>query len=610
MKYFLILLFLLPFITITAYAQRDEVSSSDEQLANQYLRQGEFEKALVLYEELFENDQSPVIYNNYLKCLIELEEFRRAERLAEHQITNNPGRWRFQVDLGYVYDKAGDNRKFRRHFDSLIRSLSAHPPSVNDLANAFIFREYYDRALETYQQGRSMLGNSYPFNIQMAAIYSRWGEHDKMMTEYIDLIALDDSHLESVQGLLQDELNNDTDFRKSDALRRVLLERSQRDASRTIYPEMLLWLSLQQKDFRMALRQARVLDRRMDQDGQLVIEVAKLSAVNNEFDISREGFQFIINMGDLNPYYLDARIGMLNVKYQQATTGYRIDYDLLREVENEYHQAINEMGIRAQTVTLIRNLANLKAFYLNNTKEAADLLRNVIDFPNVSNRVKAECRIELADILLLQGDMWDAHLLYAQVDKTFRDDPLAHEARFKNARLSFYMGEFKWAKAQLDVIKAATSRLIANDAMALSLLIQDNLEQDGSSVPLELFARAEMHIFMNNFDRALDVLDSLQQSYPSHHIMDNVLMSRAEIKIRTGKYQDADDLLYGITELYPNGLFASQALFMRAELYEDVFKNKDEAMRLYQQLIVDYPGSIYTITARNRFRYLRGDLVN
>ncbi|MBW6478840.1 MAG: hypothetical protein K0B37_05370, partial [Bacteroidales bacterium] len=322
MKHLRIFLVLFLFITASAYAQRDEDTSSDERLANQYLREGEFEKAVVLYEELFEKAPTPVIYNNYLQCLIELGEFRRAERLVEQQISNNPGRWRFQVDLGYVFDKSGDTRKSRRHFDSLIRSLSAHPPSVNDLANAFIFREYFDRALETYLQGRSMLGNSYPFNLQIAAIYSQRGEHDKMMTEYIDLISLDDSYIENVQGLIQDELNNDPDFSKSDALRRVLLERSQRDASKTIYPEMLLWLSLQQKDFRMALRQARVLDRRMDQDGQLVIEVAKLSAVNNQFDISREGFQYIINQGDLNPFYLEARVGLLNVKYLQAKTGY------------------------------------------------------------------------------------------------------------------------------------------------------------------------------------------------------------------------------------------------------------------------------------------------
>jgi TolA-binding protein len=315
-------------------------------------------------------------------------------------------------------------------------------------------------------------------------------------------------------------------------------------------------------------------------------------------------------MGDINPYYLDARVGLLNVKYMQATSDYSIDYDLLGEVEKEYEQTINEIGIGSRTVTLIRNLANLKAFYLNNTEEAAELLRNIIDTQNISNRVKAECRIELADILLLRGQMWDAHLLYAQVDKTFRDDPLAHEARFKNARLSFYMGEFAWAKAQLDVIKSATSKLIANDALSLSLLIQDNLDEEGNSIPLEMFARAEMHVFMNNFEQGLHVLDSIAEMFPTNKIQENVLMSKAEINIRTGKHDEANDLLAELTEHYPEGLLASEALFKRAKLYEDMLDDKYEAMRLYEVLITDYPGSVFTVIARNRFRYLRGDLIN
>ena len=593
-----------------AFGQRTEDASADERLAAQYMREGNFEKAVVLYEELFEKNPTPVIYNNYLQCLIELNRYRDAERLVEKQIQDNPGRARFQVDMAYVFDKSGDNRKFRRHTQALIDNLPAHPPSVNDLANAFLFRDYEDLALETYYRGRRALGNASPFHLQIASIYSRKGRIDDMLTEYIDLIALDDSYLENVQGLLQDALNNDPDFQKSDALRRVLLRRSQENPANTLFAELLLWLSLQQKDFAMALRQARVLDRRMQQDGQLVFEVAKLSASNNAFDIASQAFQHVLEMGDLKPYYLEARIGLLNVNYQQATQGYAIDYDLLREVEKDYVKAIDEMGVRAQTVTLIRNLANLKAFYLDNTREASDLLQTVIDLPNVSNRVKAECRIELADILLLKGDLWDAHLLYAQVDKTFRDDPLAHEARFKNARLSYYMGEFKWAKAQLDVLKAATSRLIANDAMALSILIQDNLEEDGTSEPLRMFARAEMHTFMNKFDKAVKVLDSLQQEFPNHQIQDDVLMAKAKIMVRTGDYQKADELLSKVTELHSRGLFASEALFERARLYENVFGDNQEAMRLYQKLITEYPGSLYTITARNRFRYLRGDLIN
>lgn len=606
----LLLIFFLILLPLLAPAQRQHDSSADERLANQYMREGEYEKAVALFEELFNDNPSPVIYNNYLNSLLELGEFRDAVKLVEQQIEINPGNARYQVDLGYVYDKSGDNRKMRRHFDQLIKKIHPNPPSINDLANAFIFRNYFDHAFETYIKGRDLLGVSNPFNLQIASLYSRGGEYEKMMGEYVDLLTIDDSYVENVQGLLQDEINDDPEFVKSDALRRILLERSQRNPSKTIFAEMLLWLSIQQKDFRMALRQARILDRRMDQDGQLVLEVARLSALNKQFDPSLEGFEFIVNMGDINPYYLDARVGLLNVKYMQATSDYSIDYDLLGEVEKEYEQTINEIGIGSRTVTLIRNLANLKAFYLNNTEEAAELLRNIIDTQNISNRVKAECRIELADILLLQGQMWDAHLLYAQVDKTFRDDPLAHEARFKNARLSFYMGEFSWAKAQLDVIKSATSKLIANDALSLSLLIQDNLDEEGNSIPLEMFARAEMHVFMNNFKQGLHVLDSLAEMFPTNKIQENVLMSKAEINIRTGKHDEANDLLAELTELYPEGLLASEALFKRAKLYEDILDDKNEAMRLYQDLITDYPGSVFTVIARNRFRYLRGDLIN
>lgn len=607
MRIFLLFL-LMVFNSANLFSQQPPEASANERLADQYMREGQFDKAVVLYEELFNNHPTPVIYNNYLESLLQLGEFRKAERVVQRQQQNNPGRVRFEVDMGYVYDRSGDQRKTRRHFEGLIRNLPAFPMAVTDLANAFLFRDYTDWALQAYQRGRAMFGNAHPLHVEIASIYSKTGRFDLMMEEYVNLIAFDDSFLEQVQGLMQDELNNDPEFTKSDALRRLLLQRSQQNNAPAIFSELLLWLSLQQKDFAMAFRQARVLDRRLGQDGQLVMEVAHLSTSNNELETALQAYQWIVDRGNLNPFWLEARVGLLNVKYLQATTGYSINYSMLREVEREYTKTIEELGIRVQTVSLMRNLAHLRAFYLNNTEGASELLQAIIDMQGVANRVKGECRIELADILLLQGDLWDAHLLYAQVDKTFRDDPLGHEARFKNARLSFYMGEFNWAKAQLDVLKAATSRLIANDAMALSLLIQDHLEQDGTSVPLQMFARAQLHTFRHNFEQALQVLDSVQQRFPSHKLGENVLMESARIHIRTGNYTAADDLLASLVVRFPSGLLAADATFERAMLHERIFNNKAMAMELYQQILVDYPGSLRAASARNRFRYLRGDL--
>jgi hypothetical protein len=55
-----------------------------------------------LYEELFEKDQGPVIYSQYLECLLALEDYRRAERVVREQIRRNPGQVRLEVDLGWV----------------------------------------------------------------------------------------------------------------------------------------------------------------------------------------------------------------------------------------------------------------------------------------------------------------------------------------------------------------------------------------------------------------------------------------------------------------------------------------------------------------------------
>ena len=584
--------------------------AADEQLAAQYFREGDFERAAALYEGLAEGDDSPVIYNNYLESLIKLQDFRKAERLVRSRIRQFPGQALFEVDLGRIFEASGNQRQARRQFDGLIESLPAEARSIIDLAGAFETRRMNERAIDAYLQGRRLLGSSTPFHLRLAALYERQGNFQAMMTEYVQYLELRPSEEEFVKGLLQDALSSDPDFAKNDALRNLLLQKTQASPDKALYAELLLWLSLQQKDFRMAFMQARALDRRFREDGRRVMEVAALSTSNQQYEVAAQAYRYVLDQGEENPMHMQAITGFLNVRFLAAVSAYEFDSQELLKVQLEYQQALARLGTNATTVQLIRNLARLQAFYLNETQEAAQLLEQVLLIPNVNNRVKAECQIELADIWVLTGKVWDAALLYAQVDKSFRDDPLAHEARFKNARLSFYIGEFDWAKAQLDVLKAATSRLIANDAMRLSLTIQDNIGFDGNIEPLLMFARAEKLRFMNRFDDALGVLDSLSSAYPLHNIIDDVIFVRAGIKLRRGQYEQADSLLNVIVERYPQGLLADEALFLRAGLHENYFRRPDKAMQLYQQLMLDYPGSLNVMNARNRFRALRGDLPN
>jgi tetratricopeptide (TPR) repeat protein len=586
------------------------VDNTDELLAGQYFRSGDYERAVVLYEELFNKRPTPVIYNNYLICLLELEDYRKAERLVRAQIRQFPDQIRFQVDLGWVMERSGNLRQSRRQLDGLIGDLPSEMRHVTDLAEAFDQRGYSDRVIETYLQGRKLLGSSQPLHLHLAPVYERMGNYRAMMNEYLTYLEENLEQAEQIRGILQDAISNDPHFSRNDALRGMLLGRAQTYPNNTLYPEMLLWLSIQQKDFRMALMQARALDRRFREDGERVIEVARLSSDNQQYEIAAQAYQYIIDKGREATYYMEALTGFLDARFLAITSSYNYEKEELLAVEQDYNNALEELGVNAVTVRLVRNLAKLQAFYLNNTERAIDLLNSTLNIPQVSSRVRAECRIELADILVLTGDVWDATLLYAEVDKTFRDDPLAHEARYKNARLSFYIGEFDWARAQLDVLKAATSRLIANDAMKLSLRIQDNIGFDGNTEALLRYARAEKLIFMNRYDEALASLDSLASLFPAHAIVDDVIFAKAEIFLRQRKYREADTLLARIVEQFPRGLLADEALFKRAVLHEEILNDQETAMSLYQKIMIDYPGSLNNLAARNRFRSLRGDLIN
>jgi hypothetical protein len=45
-------------------------------------------------------------------------------------------------------------------------------------------------------------------------------------------------------------------------------------------------------------------------------------------------------------------------------------------------------------------------------------------------------------------------------------------------------------------------------------------------------------------------------------------------------------------------------------LQETEFHSNSTAMEYYQELLLHYPGSLFTVEARKRYRSLRGDLLN
>jgi tetratricopeptide (TPR) repeat protein len=394
---------------------------------------------------------------------------------------------------------------------------------------------------------------------------------------------------------------------KNEILRKILLSRAQKNPDNTNYAELSWWYSIQQKDFDLALLQAKALDRRFRENGEKLVSLANLAIPNEKYDVAIDCYAYIISKGADGPFYSLGRRELANTRYLKLISEPSPPRKQLEILEKEFAEELVYAGDDPEYITLIKNLAHIKAFYLGKTGESIELLNQAIVMPGVNAAAKAQCKIELADILLFTDDVWEATLLYQQAYQDFKYDVLGQEAKFKNAKLSFYIGEFAWAKAQADVLKAATSKFISNDAIALSLLISENYDSDSNTVGLAMYARADLLDYRNEETMALQVLDSISQVFGDHPILQQVLYKKGEIMRKAGRFAEADSIFQQLVREYPDEILADEALMQAAGLNEKQLKNKEKAMALYQELLDKYPGSIFIPDARKQFRVLRGD---
>jgi len=516
-------------------------TGNERVLGDQYFNSGEYEKAIEVYDKVMDRDPFSV-YNNYFKSLLALKRYDDAEKLARKMSKRMPTHLSYVADMGYVYQLSGDLSKAEETYQKALKALQPDQGQVLILANSYVMRQDWTHAIDVYEVGKKMLKGVYSFNFELAEVYYQKGDSQKMIDEYLNAVAENPMNQQNVLNILQARVGYDPESGRSELLRQSLLRRIQREPAQTVFSEMLIWLFVQQKDFESATAQAKALDKRLKEDGVRLMSIASMAAANQQYDVAIRDYQYVIEKGVDGPNYVQARMELLDVSNKKLTASNTYTKEDLLLLEKEYVTTLTELGKNARTVSLMRGLAHLRAFYLDQTDTAISNLDEALLVPNVSRQLQADCKLELGDILLFTGNVWDSDLLYAQVDKDFKNDPLGQEAKFRSARLDYFRGDFLWAQAQLDVLKSATSQLIANDALYLSLLISDNIGYDSTFDALNLYAKADLLKYRNKNKEALVVLDSLLLLYPDHSLIDETWFKKAEIMDVLRNWSDEDSL--------------------------------------------------------------------
>ncbi|HYQ55772.1 MAG TPA: tetratricopeptide repeat protein [Draconibacterium sp.] len=601
---FIVFLLLLGLNTGFAQQQPTDLQNKSS-LALRYYSSKDYEKAAPLLKEVHRLSRNSTYFRYYVTSLVNLKRFDEAKAEIEQEIKNQKTPLpEYYVHLGQVLKAQEMNEEADAVFRQAIDQIPANKAAFLTTANTFLVWGDYGLAIETYLQGRKILEDE-NFSYELARSYTYLRDYTNMMEEYLNMLHEGENQLSRVQSGLSTALRLDIDDGLRDQFRGQVLKRIQAEPNVIGYNRLLVWFFLQEKKFSNALRQSIALDKRTGAEDAQIAQLGDLALRNKEYEQAQKAYEYIMAKGEETAFFSQAFARNIHAKYMEYTSESKGDPEQGRALADEFDEGLLYIGIGPATLNLVREYAHLLAFYLNDTETAISVLEKGEKVPQLNPEQLGRLKAEMADIYVYADDPWEAMLIYSQVIDANKNNLLGDEVKLKKAKLGYYMGNFSWAKAQLDVLKASTSKLTANDAMELSMLIGNNLNLDTTAVPLTMFAKADLFFFQNKPEEAMTILDGLAEIYPYHSLVDNILFRKAKIEVDNQNYALAAEYLQTIVTDFSYDLLGDDALYMLAELNHYNLGQEEKAKELYKEMLTSYPGSVFIEESREKYRDLR-----
>ncbi|CAM1349455.1 tetratricopeptide repeat protein [Tenacibaculum insulae] len=589
-----ILFFSFLIFNLFCYAQQNEFI-----VAENYFRNSEYEKAIQFYKKLHDkNPYNTTFLKRLITCYQETEQFLIADNLLSKKIKEKPNLTYLNVIKGYNFERQKNDIKANNEYQKALNSLDKKGARFGGtIANLFKNYNKLNFAIDAYT--KIMAHNPEAnYGFQLAQIHGEKGDFPKMFESYVNLVDKNEKYLNNVKRYTSRYINDDAENENNILFKKALLRKSISNP-KNIWNDLLAWLFVKQKQYSKALVQHKALLARDPDNLSKIDELGKIALDDKAYETAKECFNLIIEKSN----YPSDKFKAINNSIKIAIATKQPD------IENRFLSVFNEYGINKNTFRTQVTYANYLTFNNNNPEKAVQILEKAMTFAN-SNFTKAMVKLKLGEVLVYTGKFNKALIYFSQVQTKFKNHFLGQEARFKVAQTSYFKNDFKWAKAQLKVLKGSATQLIANDAANLFLTISDNQPKDSIPSGLKEYAKADLLAFQNKNTQAISILKNIVIKYKGQPIEDEALFKQAKLLFEEKKYNEAILIFDKIIALDAKGIYIDDTYYLLAELYNTKLNNPEKAKEYYQKIIFDHASSIYLVDARKKFRKLRGDTIN
>jgi tetratricopeptide (TPR) repeat protein len=499
----------------------------------------------------------------------------------------------------------GDRKTANETWDRAVHLAPEKTQTYQTIYQTLVDLRHFQKAIDVLQNGRKTLEKPEAFRTQLAYLYALDGQFESAMQEYAQLLADAPQRVSYVRKRLRTFVEQDQGIAASID---VLEQRVRESPLNPAYRTLLAWLHMEQNDYSGAFDVYRALDRLQKRQGQTLFQFVQKAADAQKYDVATRACEAILQR------HPDAKVApraqkTLGTLYRQwAALDTNSDSPAQDSTHYEkarlaYEAFLQEHPGHSDYPKVLLQLGTLQLDAFHALDEAQSTLEQLAsDHPQTD--AANETQYHLARIALFRSHLDRARLLFSRMANTAQESDMADRARYELGLLHFYRGEFDAAMARANATSKNPAADVANDAIELKTLLQENRGPDSVNTALQTFARARLYKRQRAYGKALTTLDSLQQSHPRHSLIDNTWFERGRIHLARRDTAAALTAFRTLPDEHPRSPFADRGLFRAGQLLE-ARGRPAAALEVYNRLLSNYPKSLLARKTRGRLRALQ-----
>ena len=597
-------------LTREALSPADSARATRFALAQSFLNAAQIERAIVILEDLIAEKPNDHAYYEALKEAYEsVKQYENAIGLVNERLDlNRPGTAPLlMVERARLRYLNGDEAGALDSWDAVLVSAGDQERLYRLVYESMMQVRLIDRAIIVLERGRASTKRPELFQTELAYLHGLVGAHDLAMAEYLALLKANARQINYVRSRLSQALQQEGAMESSLPIVRTHV--AQQPSNRS-FRELYAWMLTENGDYEAALAEYRTLSQEEAQAGHILFDFATQAADLGAFDVAAGAFDEVLTRHPETPVAAEAQLGLAGMHRRQAD---RLSASLGEEEARPHYESalaayrrfLDAYPTHAESPETLRRIGELQHTVLHRYEDAELTLLEVVQ-RYTNTRAALQARFDLGRLAIDRNRLEEGRIIFERLEASLgHSGALAERARFERALIQFYQGDLETAGALVTTLNQNASTDIANDAIALRVLLLENPGPDSANAAVQHFAAAKLLYRQRQLEATIDAAEQLLSYWGQHPIADDARFLRGQALLDAGRLPEALLAFGELALIHPESPLADRSLFNYATILDIRMQQVSEARAAYADFLLRYPSSLLVPEVRARLRALR-----